>query len=113
MDPAVDDLEARLVHGGGRLERHPDGDWRVRPVTGAAATKSYLCPGCQQQIPPGTPHVVTWPADRLGAFSAPGTGQVGPAEQQQAVDSSPTQETEPVDRTITLPAQPAETAAKR
>jgi hypothetical protein len=67
----VNDLETRLVHGGGRLERHPDGDWRVRPVTGAAATKPYLCPGCRQQIPAGTAHVVTWPADRLGAFGGP------------------------------------------
>jgi len=68
---AADDLETRLVHGGGRLEQHPDGDWRVRPVTGAAATKAYLCPGCHQQISAGTPHVVAWPADRLGAFGGP------------------------------------------
>jgi hypothetical protein len=68
----ADDLETRLVHGGGRLERHGDGDWRVRPVTGAAATKAYLCPGCRQQITPGTPHVVAWPAEQLGAFGGPG-----------------------------------------
>jgi hypothetical protein len=68
---AADDLETRLVHGGGTLEQHPDGDWRVRPVTGAAASKSYLCPGCRQQIPPGVPHLVVWPAERLGAFGGP------------------------------------------
>ena len=46
-----------------RTESWPDGDWVVRPVPGAAATKTYRCPGCDQEIPPGTPHVVAWPAD--------------------------------------------------
>jgi cell division septum initiation protein DivIVA len=50
----------------------------------------------------------------LGAVSGAAAGQGGPSSgQPPAVDPSPTQETEPVDRTITLPAQPAETAAKR
>lgn len=66
------DLETRLLHAGGRLEEHADGDWRVRPVTGAAATKVYVCPGCRQAILPGTPHVVAWPAEQLGAFGGPG-----------------------------------------
>jgi len=34
----------------------------VRPVSGSGSTKPYRCPGCDQQIPPGTPHVVAWPA---------------------------------------------------
>jgi hypothetical protein len=38
-----------------------DGRWIVRGVTGAAAIKVYRCPGCQQPIPTGTPHVVVWP----------------------------------------------------
>lgn len=42
-------------------------DWRgepfaVRAVSGQAATKAYRCPGCDQQIAAGTPHLVTWPA---------------------------------------------------
>ena len=69
MDNA--DLESRLLHGGGRLEEHPDGPWRVRPVAGASASKSYLCPGCRQAIPAGTPHVVAWPAEHLGPFGGP------------------------------------------
>jgi hypothetical protein len=69
---SADDLETRLVHGGGRLEEHPDGAWRVRGVPGAAASKAYMCPGCRQQIVPGTPHVVAWPAERMGAFGGPG-----------------------------------------
>ncbi|MCZ7416483.1 MULTISPECIES: ATP/GTP-binding protein [unclassified Streptomyces] len=36
-------------------------EWVVRRVSGAAAAKHYRCPGCDQQIPPGVPHVVTWP----------------------------------------------------
>ena len=46
-----------------RIEDWPDGDWVVRPVPGAAAGKAYRCPGCDQEIAPGTPHVVAWPAD--------------------------------------------------
>jgi hypothetical protein len=38
-----------------------DGRWIVRSIAGAAAVKSYRCPGCQQPVPPGTPHVVVWP----------------------------------------------------
>lgn len=46
-----------------RTEEHPDGSWSVRNVTGSAATKPYRCPGCDQVIPPATPHVVAWPSD--------------------------------------------------
>ncbi len=58
-----------MLYGTGRLERHPDGEWLVRPVPGTSATKDYLCPGCRQQIPAGTAHVVAWPAEEpIGAF---------------------------------------------
>ena len=40
-----------------------DGRWVVRSVPGANAGKPYRCPGCSQVVPPGTPHVVVWPAD--------------------------------------------------
>jgi hypothetical protein len=36
-------------------------EWEVRPVAGAFARKSYRCPGCDQEIQPGQPHVVAWP----------------------------------------------------
>jgi hypothetical protein len=47
-------------------------DWRgetyaVRPVPGMSATKPYRCPGCDQLVAIGTPHVVVWRADDLGA----------------------------------------------
>ncbi|WP_448640699.1 hypothetical protein [Geodermatophilus sp. URMC 63] len=60
--------------GGGRPEGRPplrradpveeatDGDWVVRSLTGSASTKAYRCPGCDQEVRPGTPHLVTWPA---------------------------------------------------
>ena len=44
-----------------RIEDWPDGDWVVRPVPGAAATKAYRCPGCDQELYPGLAHVVVWP----------------------------------------------------
>jgi len=52
-----------------RVEEHPDGAWIVRAVTGASSAKAYRCPGCDQEVRAGTPHVVAWPADgALGGF---------------------------------------------
>ncbi|KUN36076.1 ATP/GTP-binding protein [Streptomyces longwoodensis] len=37
-------------------------EWSVRHVAGASAQgKAYRCPGCDQTIPDGVPHVVAWP----------------------------------------------------
>jgi len=47
---------------GERIEEAADGDWVVRGLTGAASDKVYRCPGCDQEIRQGTPHVVSWPA---------------------------------------------------
>ncbi|MCW2805663.1 MAG: hypothetical protein QOF52_1220 [Propionibacteriaceae bacterium] len=46
-------------HSTGATKR--DGRWIVRSIAGAAATKAYRCPGCNQTVTPGTPHVVVWP----------------------------------------------------
>ncbi|MGB0969546.1 MAG: hypothetical protein ACPGVG_01090 [Mycobacterium sp.] len=47
-----------------RVEVGADGrDYEVRPVPAVSATKAYRCPGCDQEIRPGTSHVVVWPAD--------------------------------------------------
>lgn len=51
-----------------RVETQPDGDWIVRVIAPAAAAKAYRCPGCQQEIPVGTGHVVVWSADAVGGF---------------------------------------------
>ncbi|MEV6653010.1 ATP/GTP-binding protein [Streptomyces sp. NPDC051219] len=45
-----------------RTEAWQGEDWVVRHVSGAsAAGKRYRCPGCDQEIPAGVPHVVAWP----------------------------------------------------
>ncbi|WP_253919048.1 ATP/GTP-binding protein [Dietzia psychralcaliphila] len=54
--------------GGGALESGPLGDpddYHVRRVPGSRAGKDYRCPGCDQVVLAGTPHVVAWP-DRPG-----------------------------------------------
>jgi hypothetical protein len=52
--------------GGTATARYAGHLWTVRSVTGATATRPYLCPGCQQSIEPGVPHVVVWPAEGVG-----------------------------------------------
>lgn len=55
-----------------QVEQWSDGAWVVRRLTGAASTKPYRCPGCQQLIAPATPHVVAWPVD--GPVHDPSSG---------------------------------------
>src|SRR4051794_20771765 len=57
-------LESALS-GMQRIESHPDGDWIVRAVAPASASKAYRCPGCQQEVPAHTGHVVVWSADAI------------------------------------------------
>ena len=56
----VDEARPLRTDGVPMAESGPDGDWMVRPLSGAAATKLYRCPGCDHEIRPGTPHVVVW-----------------------------------------------------
>ena len=44
----------------GYASRRQEGDSIVQDVTGTQTTKTYICPGCNQQIRPGTAHVVVW-----------------------------------------------------
>ena len=60
------DGDPALRLGPERMESGPDGDWVVRAVPGSAATKTYRCPGCDQEIAAGTAHVVVWPAFTRG-----------------------------------------------
>ncbi len=39
--------------------------WVARPVRGQDARKRYRCPGCDQDIRIGEPHVVAWSQDTL------------------------------------------------
>jgi hypothetical protein len=61
---AADDEPRPLGGAHQDVEEHADGDWVVRRISGANATKTYRCPGCDQEVRPGTAHVVAWPADR-------------------------------------------------
>jgi len=56
------------------IEEAADGDWVVRSLTGSASTKPYRCPGCDQEIRPATPHVVSWPAYPRDSDSGSGDG---------------------------------------
>jgi hypothetical protein len=47
-------------HGLENRETWQGEEWVVRRISGAAATKHYRCPGCDQEIPPGVAHVVAW-----------------------------------------------------
>ncbi|HEX9712967.1 MAG TPA: hypothetical protein VGB52_10515 [Actinomycetota bacterium] len=37
--------------------------WQVRVIHPENAVKEYVCPGCSQEIRPGTAHVVAWQPD--------------------------------------------------
>ncbi len=54
------DEQALRVPAGERVE---DGHV-VRAVAGTASARPYRCPGCDQQLPAGTAHVVAWPEGR-------------------------------------------------
>ena len=43
--------------------RYRDEDVEVRRIQPYQATKRYICPGCNQDIPPGTGHLVVVPLD--------------------------------------------------
>ncbi|MFV8129582.1 ATP/GTP-binding protein [Streptomyces syringium] len=44
-----------------RTESWQGEEWNVRVIGGGSAAKHYRCPGCDQEIPPGVPHLVAWP----------------------------------------------------
>ena len=46
--------------GSERTEEWRGEEWVVRRISGGSAVKHYRCPGCDQEIPPGVPHVVAW-----------------------------------------------------
>ncbi|MGF7125197.1 ATP/GTP-binding protein [Rhodococcus sp. BE178] len=46
---------------------YDDERFMVRQIPGARATKTYRCPGCDQEVRPGVAHVVAWPSDSGGA----------------------------------------------
>ncbi len=53
------------------VETASDGDWVVQRVGGGSSAKPYRCPGCDHEVPAGTPHVVAWPMDAVAGFGGP------------------------------------------
>lgn len=57
----------RNARGGGSVRHHPDPsdvpEAQVRFIQPADATKTYRCPGCNSEIPPGLGHMVVVPPD--------------------------------------------------
>ena len=62
----VDEPSARPGFASQRTDSWRVQDFSVRSVSGSAAGKSYRCPGCDQVVAAGTPHIVAWPADDVG-----------------------------------------------
>lgn len=56
----------RLGRGGTTTEMYAGQRWTVRRLTGESSERAYFCPGCEQDIVPGTPHVVAWPEEGVG-----------------------------------------------
>ena len=54
----------RLPQPAERIVDKRDGQWYVRPITGATSVKTYTCPGCLTAITPATPHMVVWPVEK-------------------------------------------------
>jgi hypothetical protein len=59
LKSGADGSEPRVPAG----ERVEDG-YVVRSVAGTASARPYRCPGCDQELAPGTPHQVIWPEGR-------------------------------------------------
>ncbi|MCI4009901.1 hypothetical protein [Brevibacterium sp. ZH18] len=38
----------------------PDGSWSVQKVAGNSHGKVYVCPGCGQDVPSSSSHIVAW-----------------------------------------------------
>lgn len=56
---------SRILDPAPRVDRDVSGSWHVRYLNAAAARKTYTCPGCRRQIPPGVAHYVVWQTDSL------------------------------------------------
>ncbi|AZI57838.1 hypothetical protein EH165_06425 [Nakamurella antarctica] len=67
------DAQDRPLNGSfSRVESAADGEYVVRTIPAARALKSYRCPYCQQTIPAGTPHIVSWPREAETAIDSSG-----------------------------------------
>ena len=65
-EPRRELTDERVRKGIEGVQQWQDGEWMVRSIFGGAATKTYRCPGCMQDIRAGVAHVVAWPVDDRG-----------------------------------------------
>lgn len=63
QDPPRD--VTRLAYGGARRQRRGGREWFVRDVPAHRAEKTYRCPDCGTDVPPGQAHIVAWSAEHL------------------------------------------------
>ncbi|MBI9116084.1 hypothetical protein [Sanguibacter suaedae] len=56
-------VDLTRLTGGRRTEVRRGEEWTVQPVR--PSDKTYRCPGCHQDIGPGTEHLVAWATDSL------------------------------------------------
>lgn len=57
-----------MLTGFKRSETRRGRGYTVQPVSASRAVKTYACPGCGGEVPPGVSHVVVWREDGvLGA----------------------------------------------
>ncbi|WP_029290408.1 hypothetical protein [Cellulomonas sp. HZM] len=57
------ELDVLRASGGRSTEDDEQGAWVVQQVRGS--DREFRCPGCDQLVSPGTPHVVAWRSDGL------------------------------------------------
>lgn len=57
------ELNMNVATGGRRVLERRGEDWTVQNIR--TAEKTYICPGCNHDIVPGTSHVVAWANDSL------------------------------------------------
>ncbi len=63
------ELDIERARGGRNSVTRRGQEWTVQRIR--SSDKAYRCPGCQQMITAGTPHVVAWADDSLfGAEAA-------------------------------------------
>ena len=55
----------RLAYGGARRQRRGGREWFVRDIPAHRAEKTYRCPDCGTDVPPGQAHIVAWSAEHL------------------------------------------------
>ena len=64
-DPPSGESFERFLTGWKRTETRRGVSWTVQPVSGAQATKTYVCPGCGGPIATDTAHLVIWRVDGI------------------------------------------------